>query len=383
MSKKYSVQTQLIHNDHKIDHETGAVSIPIQHSSTYHQFSFDEFGKYDYGRSGNPTRKALEDTIAQLENGTHGFAFASGMAAVSTSLMLLSKGDHILVTDDVYGGTFRLITKVLTRFGIDHSFVDMTNLDEVEASIKENTKAFLVETPTNPLLQITDLKGICDIAKKHDCLTFVDNTFLSPTVQKPLDLGADVVIHSATKFLGGHSDVVAGLTVVKDQSLAEQLAFLQNSFGAVLGVQDSWLVLRGMKTLHVRLKQSSESALSVAHALNDHPKVEKVFYPGLKGHPGHDIHFRQAKSGGAVLSFRLKDRNAAKTIAENVELPVFAVSLGGVESILTYPQTMSHSGMPKEECEKRGISEGLLRLSVGLENSDELIADLYQALKLV
>jgi cysteine-S-conjugate beta-lyase len=383
MEQHVSFQTKLLHNKWKMDPQTGAVSVPIQHASTFHQFDFDTFGKYDYSRSGNPTREALEETIAALEGGVRGFAFSSGMAAISTAFLLLSKGDHVLVTEDVYGGTYRMITEVLSRFGIEYTFVDMTDLHEVASHIRPNTKVIYVETPSNPLLKVTDIRGIVKLAKANGCLTFLDNTFMTPALQRPLDLGVDVVLHSATKFLSGHSDVVAGLAIVKDEELAKQLYKLQNSFGAVLGVQDAWLVLRGLKTLHVRLEQSSQSALAIARYLANHPKVEEVYYPGLTYHPGHAIQRYQASGFGAVLSFRLADEEAVRTFVKHVRIPVFAVSLGAVESILSYPAKMSHAAMPKEERERRGITDGLLRLSVGLEAADDLIADFEQALSYV
>lgn len=275
--EEYSFETKLLHNRHKFDKATGAVSVPIQHASTFHQSDIDQFGKFDYSRSLNPTREALEEIIAELEGGTRGFAFASGMAAISTAFLLLSAGEHVVITEDVYGGTFRLVTQVLTRLGIEHTFVDMTNLDEVKAAIKPNTKLFYVETPSNPTLKVTDIKAISEIAKEVGALTFVDNTFLTPALQRPLELGADIVLHSATKFLAGHSDVLAGLAVVKDEELAKRLYFLQNSFGAVLGVQDAWLVMRGIKTLNVRLEKSQSSALKIAEFLNSHPLVNNIY----------------------------------------------------------------------------------------------------------
>ncbi|MRX52804.1 cystathionine beta-lyase [Bacillus idriensis] len=376
----WKFETKLLHNRQKVQKETGAVSVPIHHSSTFHQFDFDDYGKFDYSRSGNPTREALEETIAELEGGTKGFAFASGMAAISTCFLLLSKGDHVLITEDVYGGTYRIITDVLSRFGIEYSFVDMTDLHEVASHIKPNTKVIYVETPSNPLLKITDIQGITKLAKANNCLTFLDNTFLTPVLQRPLELGVDIVLHSATKFLAGHSDVLAGLAVVKDAELAAQVGKLQNAFGAVLGVQDSWLVLRGIKTLNVRLQQSSASARKLAEYLSKHKAVRHVYYPGLTFHPGHSIQRYQADGPGAVLSFTLADEDAVRTLVKNVELPVFAVSLGAVESILSYPARMSHAAMPKEERERRGITDGLLRISVGLEDADDLIKDFKQAL---
>jgi cystathionine beta-lyase len=380
---EYCFETRLLHNQHKWDPATGAVSVPIQHASTFHQFDVDQFGKYDYARSLNPTREALEDVIAELEGGIKGFAFSSGMAAISTAFLLLSAGDHVVITEDVYGGTYRMVTEVLSRLGIEHTFVDMTDIDQVKQAIQPNTRAFYVETPSNPLLKVTDIQAISEIAKQHNALTFVDNTFLTPALQKPLELGADVVLHSATKFLSGHSDVVAGLAVVKDQALAKRLYFLQNSFGAILGVQDAWLVLRGLKTLHVRLEQSQKSAIKLAQFLQSHPLVKKVYYPGLETHPQYSLQHSQAGGPGAVLSFELADEAALRTFHAHVKIPVFAVSLGAVESILSYPAKMSHAAMPKEERDKRGITNGLLRLSVGLENPDDLIKDFTQAFEQV
>ncbi|MFU2017300.1 cystathionine beta-lyase [Peribacillus butanolivorans] len=376
----FSFETKLLHNQHKFDPTTGGVSVPIQHASTFHQTDIDTFGKYDYSRSGNPTREALEDIIAELEDGTRGFAFSSGMAAISTAFLLLSAGDHIVISEDVYGGTFRMVTSVLTRFNIEHTFVDMSDLESVKAAVQPNTRAIYIETPSNPLLKVTDIKAVCDIAKKVGALSFVDNTFLTPALQKPLNLGADVVLHSATKFLSGHSDVVAGLAVVKDPELAERLGSLQNSFGAVLGVQDAWLVMRGLKTLSVRMEHSQKGAEKIADYLKQQPLVKKVYYPGLTDHPQHAIQEGQALGAGAVLSFELESEEIFRSFVNTVELPVFAVSLGAVESILSYPAKMSHAAMPADEREKRGITNSLLRLSVGLENPDDLIKDFDAAL---
>ncbi|MEC2054909.1 cystathionine beta-lyase [Peribacillus psychrosaccharolyticus] len=377
--QSFSFETQLLHNRHKIDPETGAVNVPIHLSSTFHQFAIDQFGKYDYSRSGNPTREALEDIIADLEEGTNGFAFASGMAAISTAFLLLSAGDHVIVSEDVYGGTYRMVTSVLTRFNIEHTFVDMTNIAAVEAAIQSNTKAIYIETPSNPLLKVTDIKTLSALAKQIGALTYVDNTFLTPALQKPLTLGADIVLHSATKFLSGHSDAIAGLAVVKDPNLAEQLGFLQNSFGAVLGVQDAWLVMRGIKTLHVRIQQSVKSAQQLAEWLEAQNLVKTVHYPGLVTHRDFQLQQEQASGAGAVLSFELVDEELLADFVQAVKLPVFAVSLGAVESILSYPAKMSHAAIPKDEREKRGITNSLLRLSVGLENPDDLIQDFSQA----
>lgn len=380
MSNKDQLETRLIHASNINEGKTGAVNVPIYLSSTYHQESFDSFGPYDYSRSGNPTREALEKTIANLENGTRGFAFASGMAAITSAFMLLSAGDHVLVTKDVYGGTFRFITNILEKFQIEHTFVNMTDLDEVASAVQPNTKVIYIETPSNPCMNITDIEGVVSIAKNNGCLTFLDNTFMTPLYQNPLDIGVDIVLHSATKFLSGHSDVIAGLAVTKDEELGNQLGFIQNCFGSILGAQDSYLLIQGIKTLNARLTQSSNSAMKIAEYLDKQPLVEQVYYPGLSSHPGYETHARQSTGAGAVLSFRLPNRAAAKAFVEQMRIPVFAVSLGAVESILSYPATMSHAAMPQEEREARGITDGVLRLSVGLESVDDLIKDIEQAL---
>ncbi|MRH41054.1 aminotransferase class I/II-fold pyridoxal phosphate-dependent enzyme [Aquibacillus halophilus] len=382
-SNQDQFETKLIHASSSglVEQKTGAVNVPIYLSSTYHQESFDDFGPFDYSRSGNPTRLALEQTIAQLEGGSRGLAFASGMSAISSAFMLLSSGDHVLVSEDVYGGTYRFITEVLNKYLIDYTFVNMTDLNEVAGAIKQNTKVIYIETPSNPCLNITDIEGVVKIAKANYCLTFLDNTFMTPFYQSPLELGVDIVLHSATKFLSGHSDIIAGLAVTKNEELGEKLAFIQNTFGSILGAQDSYLLVQGMKTLGTRLKQSSGSAMKIATHLVDHPLIEEVFYPGLRFHRGYPIHLRQTKGDGAVLSFRLPNKAIAKAFVESMRLPVFAVSLGAVESILSYPATMSHAAMPRIEREKRGITDGLLRLSVGLEHVDDLIADIDQALE--
>ncbi|MDQ0272576.1 cystathionine beta-lyase [Cytobacillus purgationiresistens] len=381
MTHFYSFETRLLHNKHKFDPSTGAVSVPIQHATTFHQSNSQRYGKYDYSRSLNPTRETVEQAIADLEEGCRGFAFSSGMAAISTAFLLLSAGDHVVLSQDVYGGTYRLVTEVLSRLGIEYSFADMTNLEAVIIATKHNTRVFYIETPSNPLLKVTDIKAISHLAKKLGALTFVDNTFLTPARQKPLLLGADLVIHSATKFLSGHSDVLAGLAVVKNEELAEKLYFLQNTIGAVLGVQDAWLVLRGLKTLSVRMKQSEASAKNIAASLQSHPLIKKVHYPGLSNHPQYHLQRRQASGPGAVLSFELKDEEAIHAFISKVKIPVFAVSLGAVESILSYPANMSHASLPEKEREKLGINRRLLRLSVGLEDVDDLMNDFSFALE--
>mgnify|MGYP001160344148 CR=1 FL=1 len=373
-------ETKLLHNGNEVDPYTGAASIPIYQASTYHQFEIEKPGEYGYARVGNPTRKALEETIASLEQGVAGFAFASGMAAISTVFLLFSPGDHLLVSQDVYGGTYRVLTTLFARLGIRTSFVDTTNLKAVEQAIEERTKAIYVETPSNPILKVTDLRGIVKLAKEYQLLTIIDNTFMTPVFQNPIPLGFDIVIHSATKFIGGHSDVLAGLVVAKDASIAAKIRSLQLSFGAVLGVQDSWLLLRGIKTLQTRMKVSSASAQKIAEWLSSHPQVEQVYYTGLPTHEGHSLQASQASGHGAVLSFELGSREKAVRFMKQLKLPIVAVSLGSVESILSYPAEMSHSSMPKHVREQHGITDGLVRLSVGLEHVEDLIEDLEQAL---
>lgn len=373
-------ETQLLHNGNEIDQHTGAASIPIYQASTYHQFEVDRPGEYEYARTGNPTRKALEQTIAVLEQGTAGFAFASGMAAISTVFLLFSPGDHLIVSQDVYGGTYRALRSLFSRFGIESTFVDTTDLNKVEQAIQENTKAIYVETPSNPILKVTDLRGIVKIAKANQLLTIIDNTFLTPVFQNPIAFGFDIVIHSATKFIGGHSDVLAGLVVAKDQTIASKIGFLQKCFGAVLGVQDSWLLLRGLKTLQTRMKVSSAHAQQLAEWFLQHPKVEKVYYTGLPSHPGHLLQESQASGHGAVLSLDLGSQEKAVALMKRLKLPLIALSLGSVESILSYPAQMSHASMPKHVREQHGITDGLVRLSVGLEHPEDLMEDFDQAL---
>lgn len=374
------IGTRIIHNGHEIDPATKALGVPIYQVSTYNQESFDQFGRYDYARSDNPTREVLEETMAGLENGSRGFAFASGMAAISTTLLLFSPGDHLVVAEDVYGGTYRVLTKLFARLGIEATFVDTTNLDAIRTAIRPTTRGLYLETPSNPLLKITDLAGAAEIARERGIITLVDNTFMTPYLQRPLDLGCDIVLHSGTKFLNGHSDVICGFAVVKDRELGSRIRFLQNAFGAILGPQDSWLVLRGLKTLKVRMEESQRSAGAVAEWLTRQEMVQEVIYPGLASHPGFAIHRSQASGPGAVLSFRLSTLELTKKLLEGIRLAAFAVSLGGVESIVSYPAKMSHAAMPPQERASRGITDTLIRLSVGLEDTDDLIADLDRVL---
>ncbi|MBJ6800295.1 trans-sulfuration enzyme family protein [Geomonas propionica] len=372
--------TELIHGLDPIDAEHGSVSHPIYLSSTFAQRSIDHFGRYDYARSGNPTREALEEAVAGLEKGAVGLAFASGIAATASTLLLFRPGDHLVVCEDVYGGTFRLLTTLFKGWGLEATFVDATDNAAIAAAIRPETRALYLETPSNPLIKITDLAAAVALAKEHGILTIVDNTFMTPYLQRPLELGCDIVVHSGTKFLNGHSDVICGFAVAKDAELGQRLRFIQNAFGAVLGPQDCWLVLRGLKTLKVRMEEHQASARKIVAWLVDQKAVRRVYYPGLPDHPGYEIHQRQASGPGGVLSFELDSYDTTKRLLEGVKLAAFAVSLGGVESILSYPAKMSHAAMPPAEREARGIKDTLVRLSVGLEDPDDLIADMARFL---
>ncbi|WP_047982885.1 bifunctional cystathionine gamma-lyase/homocysteine desulfhydrase [Ornithinibacillus californiensis] len=373
-------KTKMVHGGITQDEKTGAVSVPIYQVSTYKQDGVGNLRGYEYSRTGNPTRHALETVIADLENGSHGFAFASGMAAITTVMMLLDSGDHIVMTDDVYGGSFRLMTKVLSRFELENSFVDTSDADKVEGAIKSNTKALFIETPTNPLLKITDLKQMADIAKKHNLLFIVDNTFATPYWQQPLDLGADIVLHSATKYIGGHSDVVSGLVAVKSAELAERIHFLQNSVGAVLGPQDSWLLMRGIKTLALRMEAIEANAKQLVGYLLDHHNVGDVYYPGLKEHPGHDIAQSQMAGYGGMISFDVGSGELAEEVLKKVNYFTLAESLGAVESLISLPSKMTHASIPADRRAELGIGDGLIRISVGIEDVSDLIEDMEQAL---
>jgi cystathionine gamma-synthase len=375
-----NILTKLAQIGNRID-PTGAISFPIYHSSTFSHPGLGESTGFDYSRSANPTRQVLEDAIARLEEGTKGYAFSSGMGAITTILSLFSSGDHLIVTEDLYGGTYRILNEVFNRFGIHVSFVDTSSLKEIERNISPNTKAIFCETPTNPLMQIADLKRIAALAKTHGLLYIVDNTFLTPYLQKPLNLGADIVIHSGTKYLGGHNDVIAGLVVVKGEELAKRFARLQNSLGATLGPQDSWLLIRGLKTLALRMKAQEENAKRIALWLKNHPSVAEVYYPGFKTHPGYSTQSEQASGFGAMLSFRVKDARLIPQILKSFKIISYAESLGGVESLITYPTTQTHADIPPEVRERLGVDNRLLRFSVGIEAVEDLIDDLEQALK--
>ncbi len=374
--------TKVIHAGIEPDATSGAIMTPIFQTSTYVQDAPGVHKGFEYARTQNPTRNVLQNQLAALENGNHGICFASGLAATDAIAKLFSSGDHIISCNDLYGGTYRIFTKVFGRFGLDFSFVDMTDLSNIENAITPKTKLIWVETPTNPMLNIVDIAAVCALAKKHNLLVCVDNTFASPYLQTPLDLGADIVVHSATKYLGGHSDVIHGAVVVKDKTLAEQLYFLQNACGAVPGPQDCFLILRGIKTLHIRVQRACENAEKIAAYLKSNPKVGDVHYPGFTEHKGHEIAKKQMKMFGAMVSFSLKDDSleAAHKLLSSTKLFSLAESLGGVESLIGHPASMTHGSIPLEERKKTGVVDSLIRLSVGIEDADDLIEDLKNAI---
>ncbi|KMJ60220.1 cystathionine gamma-synthase [Bacillus sp. LL01] len=374
-------KTKLIHGGIFGDPHTGAVSTPIYQVSTYKQESVGNFKGYEYSRTGNPTRHALEELINDLENGKAGFAFGSGMAAITAVMMLFDSGDHVVLTDDVYGGTYRVMTKVLNRMGISSTFVDTSKVENIEAAIKENTKAVFIETPTNPLLKVTDIQKASLVAKKHNLLTIVDNTFSTPYWQTPINLGADIVLHSATKYIGGHSDVVAGLVVVNSEKLAEELHFVQNSTGGILGPQDSWLLMRGIKTLGLRMEATEKNTRRIVEFLESHPFVGNVYYPGLEDHPNHDVAKQQAGGFGGMVSFDIGSAEKADQLLARIKYFTLAESLGAVESLISVPARMTHASIPAERRAELGIVDGLVRISVGIEDVEDLIADLKQAIE--
>ena len=374
-------QTLLIHGGIDGDAATGAVNVPIYQTSTYRQRALGENTGWEYSRTGNPTRAALEALISDLEGGTRGFAFASGMAAISAVLSLFKSGDRILISKNVYGGTFRVLDKVFKQFGLGYALADTDDASALDAAITPDVKAILVESPANPLLTVTDLAAAASVAKRRGLLTIVDNTFMTPYLQKPLALGADIVVHSATKYLGGHSDVVSGLAVTNHPEIAERLAFVQNAVGGVLGPFDSFLLIRGIKTLAVRMDRHVANAESLAARLATHPEVSRVWYPGLKDFPGHDIQFRQAKNGGAMISFELADGKNHREFFRALRLVTLAESLGGVESLVCHPASMTHASIPKETREKVGITDRLIRLSVGIEDVDDIWSDIENAIE--
>lgn len=375
-------ETLAIHAGERPDKTFGAISVPIYQTST---FVFEDVGKtrgYDYSRTANPTRKVLEDTIARLEGGKAGFAFATGMAAEATVIHLLKAGDHVISGDDVYGGTYRLFQNVMSHFGLEFTFLRMNSREVIEQAIKPNTKMIWIETPSNPLLNIVDIEMVAEVAKKRGILTVIDNTFATPYFLKPIEYGIDLVVHSTTKYLNGHCDVVGGAVVTSTDELTQRVQFLLNAMGTCASPFDCWLVLRGLETLAVRMRQHEENAMAVANYLKKHPKVKRVFYPGLDSHPGHDIAKKQMRGFGGVVSFEIKGGiESVNTFLRRLNVFSLAESLGGVVSLAEHPATMSHASMPQDVRENVGITDELVRLSVGLENIDDLIADLKLALK--
>ena len=374
--------TKTIHAGQEADPTTGAVMTPIYQTSTYIQSSPGKHKGYEYSRTGNPTRNSLEKNLASLENGKYGLCFGSGLAAIDSIIKLLSAGDEVISTNDLYGGTYRIFTKIFEHYGIKFHFVSMDNLKEIKKRINKKTKMLWAETPTNPMLNIADIKELAKIAKNNDLIFVVDNTFATPFLQKPLDLGADIVMHSLTKYMAGHSDVVMGAAICKDNNLAEKLYFIQNSCGAIPGPMDSFLVLRGIKTLHLRMARHCENANRVAVFLSNHPKIEKVYWPGLTSHPNHKVAKKQMKDFGGMISFSLKGNKLADAIkvVSTTHYFTLAESLGGVESLCGHPASMTHAAIPKKEREKTGVVDSLIRLSVGIEDVEDLINDLNTAL---
>jgi cysteine-S-conjugate beta-lyase len=374
--------TQLIHSI-PVDALTGAISVPIYQTSTYVQEAPGVNKGYDYSRTNNPTRATLENLIAQLEGGQTGIAFGSGLAAIDAIARLLKSGDEIVAVDDIYGGAYRLFTQVYKQFGIKTHFVDTSDPEQVFNAITPNTKLIWLETPTNPTLKISDIEAIAKIARANACLLCVDNTFASPALQQPLSLGADLVVHSATKYLGGHSDLIAGLIVTKEKELGDKLKFIQNACGAILAPFDSWLVIRGIETLHLRIRQHCSSAQAIAEFLEQHPAVDKVYYPGLKTHPNHAIAKKQSKGFGGIVSFSLKEDTeaAAEAFVTGTQLFKLAESLGGIKSLVSHPASMTHKTIPVEKRRAAGVADSLIRLSTGLEDAEDLVNDLQQALE--
>lgn len=377
--------TKVIHGGQVHDPSTGAVMPPIYQTSTYAQTSPGSHKGYEYSRTGNPTRTALENALASIENGNYGLAFASGLASIDAIMKLLEPGDEVISTNDLYGGTFRLFSKIFKKFGINFHFIGMEDAGHIEKFVNNKTKIIWVETPTNPMLNIIDIQKCAEISKRNGIMLVVDNTFATPYLQCPLNFGADIVMHSATKYLGGHSDVVMGALVVKDKELADRLYFIQNASGAICGPMDSFLVLRGIKTLHVRMQRHCENGSAIAHYLKSHPKVQRVYWPGFEDHPNHKIARAQMNDYGGMLSFNIKGNQKADaiTVLENLKIFTLAESLGGVESLSGHPASMTHASIPKEEREKTGVTDSLIRLSVGIESEKDLIEDLENALKLV
>ena len=377
--------TKVIHGGQQHDPSTGDVMTPIYQTSTYAHSSPGQHKGFEYSRTGNPTRQALEKSLASIEGGSYGLAFASGLSSIDAVIKLLNPGDEVISTNDLYGGTFRLFNTIFKKYGIVFKFIGMEEADRIEDHVTDKTKLIWTETPTNPMMNVIDIRKCAEISRKHDLLLVVDNTFATPYLQRPLELGADIVMHSATKYLGGHSDVVMGALVLNDKDLADKLYFIQNASGAVCGPMDSFLVLRGIKTLHLRMQRHCENGRAIAHFLRSHLKIENVYWPGFEDHPNHEIARNQMKDFGGMLSFKIKGNKYADAIKvlENLKVFTLAESLGGVESLSGHPASMTHASIPKEEREKTGVSDSLIRLSVGVEDEKDLIEDLSRALELV
>jgi len=381
MDDKLRIESRLAQIGSQEDPATGAINFPIYNATAFRHPKLGQSTGFDYSRTKSPTRSVLENAAAELESGDAGFACSSGMAAIQTVLTLFAQGDHLIVSLDLYGGTYRLLERIMSKFGITASYVDTNDLDELEASRRPNTKAVFIETPTNPLMMITDIEAVCTWARHHGLLSIVDNTLLTPFFQRPLELGADIVVHSATKYLGGHNDVLAGLIVSKGVELSAELAILHNSIGAVLGPTDSYQLMRGLKTLALRMERHESNALAIAHYLLEHSAIAEVFHPGLPDHPGHEIQNRQSSGNTGIFSFKLKDARYVEPLLRHIRLIAFAESLGGVESLMTYPAVQTHADIPVEIRNAVGVDDRLLRFSVGIEHAEDLIADLSQALE--
>lgn len=374
--------TKLLHGYKVLDTYTGAASIPIYQTSTFHnKHLYDDSQEYLYTRFSNPTVDALEDGFRSLEDSKYALSFSSGMAAISNVLMLLNAGEHVILPKEVYGGTCQFVNNLLPKYKIEYTFVDMADIESVEKAVRENTRMIYLETPSNPLLKVCDIKKIVALAKEYNLVTVADNTFMTSLAQEPLKLGVDIVVESVTKFINGHSDVIAGLVATNCETYYQELKLFQKNFGGILGVEDAWLIMRGMKTMGIRMDHAVKNAQKLAEFLQNHPRVKHVYYPGLKDHPNHEVHMGQSKNGGAVLSFELSSKEELIAFTEKIRIPILAVSLGGVESILSHPATMSHACLSPEERLEQGVVDGLLRLSCGIENIEDLIEDFKQALE--
>ncbi|KTD84496.1 aminotransferase class I/II-fold pyridoxal phosphate-dependent enzyme [Paenibacillus etheri] len=381
MDDKLRIESRLAQIGSQEDPATGAINFPIYNATAFRHPKLGQSTGFDYSRTKSPTRSVLENAAAELESGDAGFACSSGMAAIQTVLTLFAQGDHLIVSLDLYGGTYRLLERIMSKFGITASYVDTNDLDALEATRRPNTKAVFIETPTNPLMMITDIEAVCTWARHHGLLSIVDNTLLTPFFQRPIELGADIVVHSATKYLGGHNDVLAGLIVSKGVELSAEIAILHNSIGAVLGPTDSYQLMRGLKTLALRMERHESNALAIAHYLLEHPAIAEVFHPGLPDHPGHEIQNRQSSGNTGIFSFKLKDARYVEPLLRHIRLIAFAESLGGVESLMTYPAVQTHADIPLEIRNAVGVDDRLLRFSVGIEHAEDLIADLGHALE--